>query len=166
MFDNKWKSSIGLALAAAGGAVGLGNFLRFPGVAYLNGGGAFIVPYLICFFCIAIPLCLVEWSLGRGGGDQGKHSSSGVISTYVKNPLVRAVVGSLGTIIPVGVYFYYALIQAWCLGYLFVFLGVSPYEIPKTSQESIQLFQKISKSSTNSFEFSFPLICILLVTLG
>ena len=164
MSDSKWKSSVGLALAAAGGAVGLGNFLRFPGVAYLNGGGAFIVPYLICFFCIAIPLCLVEWSLGRGGGDQGKHSSSGVISTYVKNPLVQAVAGSLGTIIPLGVYFYYALIQAWCLGYLLVFLGLSPYEIPKTSQESIQLFQEISKSSTNSFEFSFPLICILLVS--
>lgn len=44
-----WGSRVGLVLAMAGNAVGLGNFLRFPVQAIENGGGAFIIPYLVCF---------------------------------------------------------------------------------------------------------------------
>jgi SNF family Na+-dependent transporter len=52
----------------AGNAVGLGNFLRFPVQAIENGGGAFIIPYLICFLVMGIPL-FIEWSSGRYGGN-------------------------------------------------------------------------------------------------
>jgi SNF family Na+-dependent transporter len=51
----------------AGNAVGLGNFLRFP-VQAIEGGGAFIIPYLICFLVMGIPL-FIEWSSGRYGGN-------------------------------------------------------------------------------------------------
>jgi SNF family Na+-dependent transporter len=53
----------------AGNAVGLGNFLRFPVQAIENGGGAFIIPYLICFLVMGIPLLFIEWSSGRYGGN-------------------------------------------------------------------------------------------------
>ncbi|HRT13713.1 MAG TPA: sodium-dependent transporter, partial [Bacteroidales bacterium] len=58
-----WGSRIGLVLAMAGNAVGFGNFLRFPIQAISNGGGAFIIPYLICFILLGIPLLFVEWTI-------------------------------------------------------------------------------------------------------
>ena len=54
--DESWGSRVGLILAMAGNAVGLGNFLRFPVQAVQNGGGAFIIPYLVCFLVMGIPL--------------------------------------------------------------------------------------------------------------
>ena len=65
--DN-WGSKLGVILAVAGSAVGLGNFLRFPVQAATNGGGAFIIPYLIAFLLLGIPLSWMEWTLGRAAG--------------------------------------------------------------------------------------------------
>ena len=62
---DSWGSRVGLILAMAGNAVGLGNFLRFPVQAVQNGGGAFIIPYLICFLVMGIPLLFIEWSSGE-----------------------------------------------------------------------------------------------------
>ena len=71
-----WGSKIGLILAMAGNAVGLGNFWRFPYVAASNGGGAFMVPYFFALIVIGIPIMLVEWSIGRYGGKHG-HGTLG-----------------------------------------------------------------------------------------
>jgi len=166
MATNQWSTPLGVALAAAGSAIGLGNFLRFPGVAYNNGGGAFIIPYLICFFLIAIPLSLVEWALGKKAGQLNQHSPAGVLSVFIKNRFFLAIAGAFSTIIPIGIYFFYALIQSWCLSYMLVFLGLSPYEIPKTSQESIMLFEQISKSNHNGFSMSFPLLSLTVVAIA
>ncbi len=68
MADNQnrdqWGSKIGLILAMAGNAVGLGNFWRFPYIAATNGGGAFMIPYFFALIVIGIPTMLVEWSIG------------------------------------------------------------------------------------------------------
>ena len=53
--QEQWASRIGLVLAMAGNAVGLGNFLRFPAQAAQNGGGAFMIPYLISLVVMGIP---------------------------------------------------------------------------------------------------------------
>ena len=55
----------------AGNAVGLGNFLRFPVQAAENGGGTFMIPYLISFLVLGIPLMWIEWGVGRLGGRNG-----------------------------------------------------------------------------------------------
>ena len=73
-----WGSRIGVVIAVAGGAVGLGNFLRFPGQVVNYGGGAFMIPYLLSFLFIAIPLASSEWALGRCGGRLGYHSPFGI----------------------------------------------------------------------------------------
>ncbi|MEC7608674.1 MAG: sodium:calcium symporter, partial [Verrucomicrobiota bacterium] len=52
-----WNSRIGVILAVAGSAVGLGNFLRFPGQAAEYGGGAFMLAYFISFILIGLPIC-------------------------------------------------------------------------------------------------------------
>ena len=71
-----WGSRVGLVLAMAGNAVGFGNFLRFPVQAVQNGGGAFIIPYLVSLVLLGLPLLLIEWSSGRYGGKYGYHYGS------------------------------------------------------------------------------------------
>jgi len=71
MTQQRWSSRLGIVLAVAGSAVGLGNFLRFPGVAAENGGGAFMIPYFISFFLLGLPLMWIEWTIGRFGGGFG-----------------------------------------------------------------------------------------------
>ena len=63
-----WGSRIGVILAVTGSAVGLGNFLRFPGLAAKYDGGAFMIPYFVAFLLLGLPICWVEWSMGRYGG--------------------------------------------------------------------------------------------------
>ena len=61
----QWSSQIGFVLAAAGSAVGLGNIWRFPYMTGQNGGGAFLLVYLLCVICFGLPVMLLEISLGR-----------------------------------------------------------------------------------------------------
>ena len=79
-----WGSRVGLVLAMAGNAVGLGNFLRFPVQAIQNGGGSFIIPYLVCFVLMGIPLLFIEWSMGRLGGRHGHHSTPFILDSMSK----------------------------------------------------------------------------------
>ena len=74
----QWATRIGVILAVAGSAVGLGNFLRFPGQAAQNGGGAFLLPYFISLLVLGIPLCWAEWTMGRYGGMKGFNSAPGI----------------------------------------------------------------------------------------
>ena len=69
--NEAWGSRIGLILAMAGNAVGLGNFLRFPSQAAANGGGSFMIPYFIAFLLLGIPLMWIEWGIGNPGEEQG-----------------------------------------------------------------------------------------------
>lgn len=111
-----WSSRIGVILAVAGSAVGLGNFLRFPGLAAQYGGGAFMIAYFIALLLIGIPIGWVEWSLGREGGRKGYHSTSGIFHAIVKKPWARYL-GVIGFFTPVIIYMYYVYVEAWCLGY-------------------------------------------------
>ncbi len=61
----QWSSRFGFVLAAIGAAVGLGNVWRFPAVVGTNGGGAYLVPYLLAAFAFALPLMVLEISVGR-----------------------------------------------------------------------------------------------------
>lgn len=160
-----WSSKLGLALAAAGSAIGLGNFLRFPGQAYMNGGGAFLVPYIICFFLIAIPLCWLEWSLGKLGGSKGAHSGPGILLAVSRNRLISIVIGSLTVLIPAGIYAYYAVIQSWCLHYFLIFAGLLGDHSFSSPEISKTVFATASKMNNNGFELSASLLC-LLVTIG
>lgn len=66
----QWSGQLGFILAAVGSAVGLGNIWRFPGTAYDNGGGAFLIPYLVALATAGIPILWLDYSLGhrfRGG---------------------------------------------------------------------------------------------------
>lgn len=121
-----WGSKIGLILAMAGNAVGLGNFWRFPYVAASNGGGAFMIPYFFALIVIGMPLMLVEWSLGRYGGKHGHGTMGPVMYVQAKQamaPKKAIIVGSLAGMIAFGVTIlvnsYYNQLIGWSLGYTF-----------------------------------------------
>ncbi|MCA9238065.1 MAG: sodium-dependent transporter [Planctomycetales bacterium] len=117
----QWASRIGVILAVAGSAVGLGNFLRFPGNAAQNGAGAFMIPYFVSLLVLGIPLCWAEWTMGRFGGRKGFNSAPGVFSVIWPHPAAKYF-GAIALLIPLVIYMYYVLIEAWCLGYAINYL--------------------------------------------
>jgi NSS family neurotransmitter:Na+ symporter len=117
----EWGTRVGVILAVSGSAVGLGNFLRFPGQAAANGGGAFMIPYFAALLLLGIPIGWAEWTMGRYGGRKGFHSAPGVMGVVGKGPVFRYL-GVIGVLIPLAVSFYYTYIEAWCLGYAWKYL--------------------------------------------
>lgn len=108
-FTSRW----GLLLAALGMAVGTGNIWRFPRILAANGGGAFLIPWLIFLFLWAIPLLMVESAMGRSTG-------YGVVGSFGKTMGRRFTwVGCFVGFIPMAITFYYSVVAGWCIKYLF-----------------------------------------------
>ncbi len=114
----RWASRVGLVLAMAGNAVGLGNFLRFPAQAAQNGGGAFMLPYLVSFLLMGIPLLWMEWAIGRHGGRFGHHSAPGMLDRMGSYRWLKYV-GIFGLFTNLTVAAYYCYIESWTLAYVF-----------------------------------------------
>lgn len=125
----QWATRLGVILAVAGSAVGLGNFLRFPGQAAANGGGAFMIPYFVALLFLGIPVAWAEWTMARYGGRKGLHSSPAIYGVLGRGGIWRYI-GVLGVLIPLAVSFYYTFIEAWCLGYMWQYItggmGIDP----------------------------------------
>lgn len=161
-----WGSRVGLILAMAGNAVGLGNFLRFPVQAVQNGGGAFIIPYLICFLLMGIPLLYIEWSTGRFGGKFGNHSTPYILDSMVKGRVLKYI-GVFGIFTNVAVAAYYCYIESWTMSYVYhslsgTFEGMSQSGIAQFFNNYVD----ISQSSTGiPYEaVVFYIACLLLNT--
>lgn len=114
----RWGTRVGLVLAMAGNAVGLGNFLRFPAQAAQNGGGSFLIPYLISFVLMGIPLLWVEWAIGRHGGQYGHHSAPGMLDRMGSYRWLKYV-GVFGLFTNLTVAAYYCYLESWTLSYVF-----------------------------------------------
>jgi len=117
--SERWGTRIGLVFAMAGNAVGLGNFLRFPMKAIQNGGSEYIIPYLVCFILMGIPLLFVEWAIGRYGGSRGCHSTPFVMDEMGNRRAIWKYFGVFGLFTNFGVMAYYTYIESWTLGYAF-----------------------------------------------
>jgi len=117
-----WGSRLGVVLAVAGSAVGLGNFLRFPGTAVNNGGGAFMIPYIISFLVLGVPIAWCEWTIGRLGGRYGQNNAPGIMFALWRRAPAK-IIGTMTVLIPVLVYVYYVLLEALCLRYAYEFFS-------------------------------------------
>lgn len=141
----KWGSKIGVIMAVTGSAVGLGNFLRFPGKAAQYEGGAFMVPYFTALLLLGLPIAWAEWTMGRYGGVRGYNSVPGIFRV-VWHRRVSPYLGALGLLIPVVIYMYYVYIEGWCLGYAIkfatggIFEGVDPTGYADRSQSFFAMF--------------------------
>ncbi|QDT38294.1 sodium:calcium symporter [Stratiformator vulcanicus] len=174
-----WGSRIGVILAVAGSAVGLGNFLRFPGQAASNGGGAFMIPYFISLLILGIPLAWAEWTMGRYGGRRGFNSAPGIFSAIWHHPAAKYL-GMLAVLIPLMIYMYYVLIEAWCLGYAFNYLignekltasnadfGAFFGSYVGIEQDGVLMSPKGADGKVNAFRAeNFQLLGILIFTFG
>jgi NSS family neurotransmitter:Na+ symporter len=107
-------SKLGVILATAGSAVGLGNVWRFPYMAGQNGGAAFILIYIGCVLLLGIPCMISEFIIGR-------HGASNTARAYSKlaNGTPWKYVGLLGVITGFLITGYYAVVSGWCLQYIY-----------------------------------------------
>lgn len=116
---DSWGTRLGIIMAVAGSAIGLGNFLRFPAKAAANGGGAFLIPYFVALFLLGIPLMWIEWTLGRYGGGFGHGTAPGIFhSIWQKNRFIKYF-GVIGIFGPLVIFIYYTYIESWSLAYSF-----------------------------------------------
>jgi SNF family Na+-dependent transporter len=116
MSKERWASRIGLVLAMAGNAVGLGNFLRFPAQAAKNGGGAFLIPYIVALLVVGLPLIWVEWAMGRYGGQKGHHSAPGIFQSFSRTGFWKYF-GVMGLWSCLVIAAYYLYIESWTMAY-------------------------------------------------
>ena len=135
---DSWGSRLGIIMAVAGSAIGLGNFLRFPAKAAANGGGAFMIPYFISLFLLGIPLMWIEWTLGRYGGGFEHGTAPGIFhSVWQKNRFIKYF-GIIGIFGPLVIFIYYVFIESWTLAYSF-FALTGKYTV-LTDQNSLRSF--------------------------
>ncbi|MDX5426736.1 MAG: sodium-dependent transporter [Bacteroidota bacterium] len=163
---DSWGSRVGLILAMAGNAVGLGNFLRFPVQAVQNGGGAFIIPYLVCFLLMGIPLLWMEWGMGRFGGAKGHHSTPFILDTMNKRRIWKYI-GVFGIFTNIAVASYYCYIESWTMSYVYhsiigTFRGMDQAQVA----DFFVTYTTIGKSTTGiPYEaVVFYILCLLLNT--
>ena len=107
-------SKLGIVLATAGSAVGLGNVWRFPYTAGENGGAAFILIYIGCIFLLGIPGMVSEFIVGR-------HAQANAARAYdvLSNGRPWKFVGYLGILTSTIILGFYAVVAGWCLQYLY-----------------------------------------------
>jgi len=117
----KWKSKTEFLLSVAGGSIGLGNVWRFPYLAFKNGGGAFLIPYIIFVICGGIPIFFYEVAVGQ-------YLSEGGITSWMRLAPITAGIGYASGVIVFLLNIYYIVILAWAIFYLFQSL-ISP-ELP------------------------------------
>ena len=112
-----WSSRLMFILAAAGSAVGLGNIWRFPYVAGENGGGAFVLVYLICIFLIGIPILMSEVLLGREGRQSPINTMQDLVERSSANRGWK-VIGWMGAVAGFMILSFYAVIAGWAMSYV------------------------------------------------
>lgn len=125
----QWTSKTGFVLAAIGGAVGLGNIWRFPYITGENGGGAFVIIYLIAALAVALPILIGELYIGKKG-HKGPVSGTIRVAELVGASRHWQIIGWFGMLAAFLVLTYYAVIAGWALDYVFVTGSGSFSDIP------------------------------------
>ncbi len=128
-------SKLGVILATAGSAVGLGNVWRFPYMTGQNGGAAFILIYIVCIILLGLPGMMSEFIIGR-------HSASNAARAYSKMGRGKAwgIVGLMGVITAMIVLGFYAVVAGWCLQYLFASIMGGVHGSPEYVKTYFQTF--------------------------
>ena len=114
----QWGSKLGFILAAAGSAVGLGNLWKFPYITGENGGGAFVIVYLVCIALVGLPIMMGEVLIGR----MAQRSTVSAFRHIAPQSAWQSV-GWLGVVTGVVILSYYSVVAGWSMHY--VYLAVS-----------------------------------------
>ncbi len=148
-----WSGQAGFIFAAIGSAVGLGNIWRFPGVAYENGGGAFLLPYLIAMLTAGIPILFVDYALG--------NRYRGAPPTVFRRIRKRLEwLGWFQTAICFVIILYYAVIIAWAASFTFFSLDLKWGDDP--AGFFVGDFLHLTETPGTTVEFVGPIVWVLL----
>ena len=107
-FSSRW----GLILAALGMAVGTGNIWRFPRIVAQNGGGSFLIPWVIFLFLWSIPLLIIEFTIGK----ESRYGTVGAFGKFLGKKFTW--MGAFVGFCTMAIMFYYSVVMGWCLKYL------------------------------------------------
>lgn len=124
-----FSSSLGFILAAAGSAVGLGNLWRFPYLAAKDGGGLFIVVYIIFSLTFGFALMTTEIAIGRKTG-------SSPFQAYGKVDKRFSFLGAVATVVPIIIFPYYCVIGGWVSKYTFTYISGNARQISEVGPNS------------------------------
>ncbi len=114
----QWSSRWAFILAATGSAVGLGNIWKFPYITGENGGGAFVLIYLLCIAVIGVPIMMAEIMLGRRGRQSPINTMHTLAIEAGHSPRWQ-LLGWLGVLAGFLILSYYSVIAGWSLAYIF-----------------------------------------------
>lgn len=145
MERENFGSKLGVVLAAAGSAVGLGNIWRFPVETGQNGGAAFIIIYILCIVLLGLPIMMSEFLIGRS-----THSNTAGAYRKLAPGTPWKWVGRLGVLSGFVILSYYAVVAGWTAEY--TVLAASNYFEGKTTADFPRIFSEL---------FANPWICTL-----
>ena len=157
-----WGSHLGFILAAAGSAIGLGTLWKFPYVAGQNGGGLFVIIYILCTFLIGIPIFVAELILGR----RAQRGAVGTFATLSNNSNFWKSVGWLGVISSFLIMSFYSVLAGWGLNY--VFMSLTEFYKGLSAAEIADVFNKLEAAGdiTLFWHFVFTALTIAVVYPG
>jgi NSS family neurotransmitter:Na+ symporter len=153
----QWATRIGFVLAAAGSAVGLGNIWKFPYIAGVNGGGAFVLIYLAAIALIGFPIMIAELLLGRAT----QSSPVMAFSKMAGEESNWKAVGWMGVATGFIILSYYSVVAGWSLNY--VLMSICDFTNEKSPEQINSLFDTLNSSGgINLFWHSI----FMLITIG
>lgn len=126
----QWSSRLAFILAASGSAIGLGNIWKFPYLTGENGGGAFVLVYLLCVAAIGVPIMMAETLLGRRGRQSPINTMLSLAETAKASRLWQYT-GWMGVLSSFLILSYYSVIAGWAMAYILkmnspLFAQISP----------------------------------------
>lgn len=157
-----WSSGLTFILASVGAAVGLGNIWKFPYIAGVSGGGAFVLVYLACVVFVAIPVLISELLIGRCGNRSPPEAMRAVAASAGRSGR-WSIVGFMGVIAGYLIATYYSVIAGWTLIYIFKaangFNGAAAADVARQ-------FDDVLASPGTMTIWHTVFICIALVIVG
>jgi len=156
MARESWGSRIGMILAMAGSAVGLGNFVRFPS-QIAKAGGSFMIPYFIALFLLGLPVFWTEWAIGRYGGVRG-HGSLPMIFSEVSGKKWTKYLGGIGLLVSLVIAAYYTYASSWGVGYS-VFSAFGTY----FGKDTVTFLYDYTGGSQSMFLLSYVFYALVLL---
>jgi NSS family neurotransmitter:Na+ symporter len=145
-----WGSKIGFILAAAGSAIGLGNIWKFPYLAGENGGGAFVLVYLLCIIVLGLPIMIAEIVIGR----HTEKDPVGAFKIIAEGSRKWELVGYLGVASGFFILSYYSAVGGWTIGYIVKSISGSISQIKDTGT-AVTLFDNFVQNPYASIFYHF-----------
>lgn len=162
MQREKWGTQLGFVMAAAGSAIGLGTLWKFPYVTGQNGGGLFVLMYILCTFFIGIPVFIAELILGR----KAQKGAVATFSTLHPPGGVWKMAGWLGVISSFLIMSFYSVVAGWGLNY--ALMSLNQFYVNKNNEEITAIFDTLVKSGdiTLFWHFIFTALVVACVLPG